>query len=337
MASSDLLSPTVTHARAKTRRRLSYLLLVVLCVLGATMILTWELPTGGGAQGTQLALKLRAISVATIAIVAACQALGTVLFHSVTGNRILTPSIMGFEAVYVLMQTALVFFFGGAMLAATDGLAKVILQSLLMIAFTTALYGWLFSSRKGSLHVTLLVGVVLGVGFASLSTFMQRLLTPSEFDVLSARLFGNLSNSNPEYLPFAAAVLVILAVIVWRSTAKLDVLALGPDVSTSLGLNYRKETLGVLVIISALMSISTSLVGPMAFFGFIVATLSYQLMRSSLHRHVLPFAVLLGMCTLLVGYFILRHVFYAAGVLTIIIEFVGGIFFLVYLLRKGSL
>jgi iron complex transport system permease protein len=86
-----------------------------------------------------------------------------------------------------------------------------------------------------------------------------------------------------------------------------------------------------------LISVSTTMVGPMTFFGFIVATLAYQLAGSSQHRVVLPFAVLLGMATLLGGYFVLRHVFYAAGMLSIIIEFVGGVFFLVYLLRKGSL
>jgi iron complex transport system permease protein len=47
--------------------------------------------------------------------------------------------------------------------------------------------------------------------------------------------------------------------------------------------------------------------------------------------------VLLGMAILLVGYFVLRHVFYAAGMLSVIIEFVGGVFFLVFLLRKGAL
>ena len=49
------------------------------------------------------------------------------------------------------------------------------------------------------------------------------------------------------------------------------------------------------------------------------------------------FLVLLGTATLLGGYAVLKHVFYAAGMLSIIIEFVGGVFFLVYLLRKGSL
>lgn len=71
-----------------------------------------------------------------------------------------------------------------------------------------------------------------------------------------------------------------------------------------------------------LISISTTLVGPMTFFGFIVATLAYQLTGSSQHKHVIPFAMP-GMLTLLGGYFVPRHVFYAAGTLSIIIEFVG--------------
>lgn len=52
---------------------------------------------------------------------------------------------------------------------------------------------------------------------------------------------------------------------------------------------------------------------------------------------MLPFAVLQGMAVLLVGYFLLRHVFHAAGMLTVIIEFAGGVFFIAYLLRKGAL
>ncbi|MEH3089987.1 MAG: iron chelate uptake ABC transporter family permease subunit [Microbacterium arborescens] len=93
----------------------------------------------------------------------------------------------------------------------------------------------------------------------------------------------------------------------------------------------------LLILVAVLISVSTTLVGPMTFFGFIVATLAYQLAGSSRHAVVLPFAVLLGLATLLGGYFVLRHVFYAAGMLTVIIEFVGGLFFIVHLLRRGAL
>lgn len=334
----EVLAAPVVAARARGRRlpwRFGILALVV--VVAAVGVLTWDVPGAPGSRGFWIAVNLRIVSVATIALVACCQAVATVLFHTATANRILTPSIMGFDALYVVMQTALVFFFGSAALSATDGLAKVIVQSVLMVGFATMLYGWLFAGRRGNLHVMLLVGIVFGVGFGSLSTVMQRLLTPSDFDILSARLFGNLSNSDPDYLPWGALVVAVVVAVAWRRRHRLDVLALGRETSINLGLAYRREVVGILVLVAVLISVSTTMVGPLTFFGFLVATLSYQLAGSSQHRVVLPFAVLLGAATLLGGYFVLRHVFYAAGMLSIIIEFVGGLFFLVYLLRKGSL
>lgn len=332
---TDVDAPAVARPRVRVGAR--FAILGALVVLAAVAVLLWDIPGDPTRRSFWLSLDLRVEAVATIAVVAACQGVATVLFHTATGNRILTPSIMGFDALYVVMQTALVFFFGGAAVAATDGLPKIVLQSALMIGFATALYGWLFAGRRGDLHIMLLIGVVLGVAFGSLSTVMQRLLTPSEFDVLSAQLFGSLANANPDYLPWAALVVAAVLVAVWRGRHRLDVLALGREPAVNLGLRYRREVLVLLVIVAVLISISTTMVGPMTFFGFLVATLTYQLAGSAQHRIVLPFAMLLGAATLLAGYFVLRHVFYAAGLLSVIIEFAGGLLFLIHLLRKGAL
>lgn len=310
--------------------------LAIVCAVLAVLVLTWDIKVEFGSRGFWLIVGMRATTVVTIAVVATCQALGTVLFHTATGNRILTPSIMGFEALYVVIQTSLVFFFGAQTLNATDGVPKVLIQSAIMVGFATALYGWLFGKR-GNLHVTLLVGLVIGTGLGTLSSFMQRMLVPGDFDILAARLFGNISNSNPEYLPIAYVILGAVIVMVFRRRYALDVLALGRDTATNLGLNYRREVLTILVLVAVLISISTTLVGPLTFFGFIVATLSYQLAGSQAHRHLLPFAALAGIATMLGAYFILSHVFRAAGLITVIIEFVGGVLFVIVLLRKGSL
>ncbi|MDF2917932.1 MAG: enterobactin transporter permease, partial [Microbacterium sp.] len=267
-------SPTPVARRPRVWLR--FVVLAIMVAAAAVLLLTWNIPLDPAQRGYWLAVELRVTTVATVAIVACCQAVATALFHTATGNRILTPSIMGFDALYVVMQTGLVFFFGGAALAATDGLAKVALQSLLMVAFATLLYGWLFAGKRGNLHIMLLIGIVLGVGFGSLSTVMQRLLTPSDFDLLSARLFGNLSNSNPEYLPWAAVIVAVVLVVVWRRRRRLDVLTLGRDVATNLGLAYKREVTVLLILVAVLISVSTTLVGPMTFFGFIVATLAYQ-------------------------------------------------------------
>ncbi|MGW6461471.1 iron chelate uptake ABC transporter family permease subunit, partial [Streptomyces sp. NPDC055078] len=273
----------------------------------------------------------------TMAVVAFAHAVGTVIFQTITHNRILTPSIMGFDAVYILMQTLMVAVFGGSVLAATDGMPKLVTQTLLMVCFTMLLFRWLFSGRNGSLHVMLLVGVVLGLAFRSLSDFLQRLLSPAEFDVLSARLFGRLTSADVAYLPLATIVCVIAGAVVVHRCHRLDTLLLGRDTATGLGIDHKRELTVMLLLISLLIAMATALAGPMTFFGFVTAILAYQLSGTHRHTVVLPMAFLVGLLTLVGGQFIMEHVFYAAGMLTVVIEFLGGAVFLLHLLRKGTL
>ena len=71
-------------------------------------------PMEFGTRKFWLIAQRRADALIAMAIVAVCQAMATVSFHTVTNNRILTPSIMGFESLYVAINTATVFFVGAA-------------------------------------------------------------------------------------------------------------------------------------------------------------------------------------------------------------------------------
>ncbi|QDY79451.1 iron chelate uptake ABC transporter family permease subunit [Streptomyces qinzhouensis] len=289
-------------------------------------------------QGSfDFAFERRLTVIGTMAVVAFAHAVGTVVFQTITHNRILTPSIMGFDAVYILMQTLLVAFFGGGVLAVTDGMPKLLTQTLLMVCFTMLLFRWLFSGRSGSIHVMLLVGVVLGLAFRSVSDFLQRMLSPSEYDVLSTRLFGRLTSAEASYLPLAGAVCLIVGAVVWYRCHRLDALLLGRDAATNLGVDHKRELTVMLLMVSLLIAMSTALAGPMTFFGFVTAMLAYQMTGTHRHAAVLPMAFFIGVITLVGGQFILEHVFYASGMLTVVIEFLGGAVFLLHLLRKGTL
>ena len=300
----------------------------------AVAILVYANPAPPGTGAFWIIVQSRLVSLGTILLVAVAQSVATVLFHTITANRILTPSILGFDALYVLSQTALVFLFGVSS-TGMEGIPKIVAQSALMIVFATLLYGWLFSGRRANLHLMLLVGVVLGIAFASTASFLQRMLTPGEFDVLSARLFGSISKADPAYLPIAGLIVAGILVYVWSRRRSYDVLALGRDVSVGLGLRYRREVVVSLVLVAVLVSVSATMVGPMTFYGFLVATLAYQFAPGDRHADVLPLAIGIGLVTLLAATFVLRHLFSAAGLVTVIIEFVGGTLFLIVLLRKG--
>ncbi|QCQ93006.1 iron chelate uptake ABC transporter family permease subunit [Rhodococcus sp. SGAir0479] len=326
-------------ATPRDRRRywLAVGVLAALAVAFAFGLLAWGNPMPIGSPGFWRIAELRATSLVVIAVVAVCQAVATVAFQSATNNRIITPSIMGFEALYVAIQTASVFFLGAAGVTALQGVPQFALQLLLMVAFAMVLYGWLLSGRNGNMQVMLLVGIVLGGGLGSVSAFMQRLLTPSEFDVLTARLFGSISNAEVAYLPLAVPLCVAAAGALWWRARRLNLVAMGRDVTTNLGLHHRREVMIVLFLVSVLMAVSTALIGPMTFLGFLVATLAYQFAGTHDHRFVFPVAVLTAFVILTGAYFALKNIFYAQGAVSIIIEAVGGATFLVVILRKGRL
>lgn len=300
-----------------------------LCLIG---FLAWNIR-----GNVEFALTLRGATAGAMVIAAFAQGVATVIFHTVTANRILSPSVMGFDSLFVLMQTVLVFAFGGEILNATDGVPRLLIQTALMVAFATGLYRWLFTSSGGGLYVTLLVGVALGMAFDTVSTFLERLLHPTDYDLLSLELFGRMTSVDASTLPLAFVVCALVGVVVWRRRNTLDGLLLGRDLATSIGIDHRRELTIMLVLVAVLVAFSTALVGPLTFFGFLAATLSYQLAGTHRHAFVLPMAVLVGVIALAGGQFLMQHVFYAAGFLTVIIEFVGGIVFLTILLGGRKL
>ncbi|MEJ9077059.1 MULTISPECIES: iron chelate uptake ABC transporter family permease subunit [Gordonia] len=298
---------------------------------GADDVLRWDFRFGNSS------FQRRLRTVAAILLAAYCQAVATVLFHTVTHNRILTPSIIGLDSLYVLIQTVGVAVVGAKFVDNSDTVPQFLFQTLTMVLFAAVLYRWLFSGRFSSLFLLLLAGVVIGLAFRAVSEFLQRLLSPTDFDALSIKLFGRLGSVNVDLLPIAALICLVVGVIVWRRRHVYDVVLLGRESATGLGVDHKRELTLALVLIALLVSVSTALVGPLTFFGFIVATLAYEFAGDWRHRATLPMAFLIGVTMLAAGQFVLHNIFYASGQLTVLIEFVGGIVFLaVLLLRKSS-
>ncbi|EEI28501.1 iron chelate uptake ABC transporter family permease subunit [Corynebacterium glucuronolyticum] len=315
----------------------TFVVVLACCVLFTSGLLMYKNPMELGTPGFWLIAKRRAVSLVAMAIVAVCQSLATVCFHTVTSNRILTPSIMGFESLYRLIATATVFFLGSAALVHFEGIGLFLLQVALMVGLSLALYGWLFIGGVKNLHLMLLVGIVIGGGLGSVATFMQRMLYPSEFDVLAARLFGSVNNADAALFPVAIPLVVLAAAGLFALSGKLNLISLGEDIAINLGVNHKRVVIAVLALVSVLMAVSTSLVGPMTFLGFLVATLTYQSCDTYDHRRLLPLSVFMCYAILTGAYFFMNHVFHAQGVVSVVIELVGGLAFLWVIMKKGRL
>jgi iron complex transport system permease protein len=204
-----------------------------------------------------------------------------------------------------------------------------------MVVASTSLYLWLLGGRRTDIHLLLLVGVVFGVFFRSASSFFQRLLDPAAYLQVQDAMFASFRGVQLDVLVACGVIVVGGLVAVAILGRRLDVMLLGRDPAVALGVDHRRVTIVVLVVVSFLVSASTALIGPVMFFGLIVANAAYALLGTTLHRFTLPVASLLGVIALAGGEMVLG----ALGVesaLSIVIEFAGGLLFLFLLLTNRA-
>ncbi|WP_309232700.1 iron chelate uptake ABC transporter family permease subunit, partial [Actinotalea sp. JY-7885] len=319
---------TSSAADRRARRVLAALGAVALVAVAA--FLTLE------ARGAwDFVLPFRGVKVLALLLVAYAVAVSTVLFQTVTENRILTPSVMGFDALYVALQTGLVFAIGASRLTALDQHLRFVVEVVLMVGCAGLLFRWLFSGTRRSMHLLLLAGIVIGVLLRSVSSFLQRLIDPNEFAVLQDLMFASFNAVDTELLGVSALLVAAASWVAWRERHAYDVLLLGRPAATVLGVDHHRAVRRVLVVVAVLVSVSTALVGPVTFFGLLVAHLAYHLVGSHRHRHVLPAAALVAAITLVGGQAVLEHVLGLDTALSVVVELLGGLVLIGLLLRDG--
>ncbi|CDT94189.1 putative ABC transporter involved in vitamin B12 uptake, BtuC [Vibrio coralliirubri] len=278
-------------------------------------------------------LSLRLPKLLSIVLAAVAISASSLVFQTITNNRILTPSILGFDSLYMLVQTVLLFVFGSASFWVIDSIANFSMSVTVMILFSFALFHFYFKSKRNNVFTLLLIGIVCGSVFSSLSNFLAMLIDPNEFAVLQNVMFASFNNVKGELVYLSLIPLGLSLLGLWLLAPKLDVLWLGVDNATSLGVNTKLLTQITLVIVSVMVAVSTALVGPVLFFGLITVSLARQIFRSYQHRVLIIASSLLAIVLLVSGQWFIEKVMAFETTVSVIINLVGGLYFMFLLLR----
>lgn len=279
-------------------------------------------------------LGLRAVKLAALIEVGVAIAISTVVFQTVTANRILTPSIMGIDALYVFGQILLVFLFGGLAYTTMDARLKFVGEIILLMALTCALVLPVLRARF-DMGLMLLSGIVVGMLFRSLHLLLSRLIDPNDFAVVQGGSFANFNDVNTELLAVASLITAGALIWTWRARHVLDIVALGRDAAIGLGIEWQKTQILCLMMVSLLVAVSTAMVGPVAFLGLLFVALAERIVQSRRHAVLIPAAALVSIIVLTGGQTLFQHGLGNSSTLGVVIEFTGGIVFLI-LLWRGS-
>ncbi|AXN38670.1 iron chelate uptake ABC transporter family permease subunit [Peribacillus butanolivorans] len=305
------------------------LLAVVATVLTAGYIF-WDL-----GPNWDYALPRRVIKIIAIIVVGCAIAFATVVFQTVTNNKILTPSILGLDSMYMLIQTGVIFLFGSTHVMILNKNLNFLVTLTAMLIFSSLLFKFMFKQNR-NIYFLLLIGIIFGTLFGSMSSFMQVLIDPNEFQIIQNKMFASFNNVNTDLLTLAIVLMIAVIVYFMRFLKYLDVMSLGRDQAINLGVDYDFVTKRVLIVVTILISISTALIGPITFLGLLVANVAYQFIKSYQHKHILPGAMLISVIALVGGQFIVERIFTFSTTLSVIINFVGGVYFIYLLLKENK-
>ena len=278
------------------------------------------------------AMKLRIPKVIAMIITAFAIGAATIIFQSVINNTIVTPCLLGMNALYTLIHTSVVFVLGsGSILFTNDNLSFLVVMGII----ATVVYSWLFKMTGHNVLYVLLVGTVLTSFFSSIQSTLTRVMDPNEYDTLLTSLVASFSNINSGIIIFSVIILALIGVIFRKEFALLDVITLGKEQAINLGVDYDRCIRRLLLAVTLCIAVATAMVGPISFLGLIIANISRQLLKTYRHTQLIAGAALMGVIALIGGQFIVERVFVYSIPISVFITVAGGIYFL-YLILKGS-
>lgn len=282
------------------------------------------------------AMGLRLPRLAVILIAGFAISAAAIVFQTIIRNTIVTPCLLGMNSLYLLIHTAVVFFLGSGSLFAVNPVYAFAADVIVMGFVAGFIYYTIFQKTGGNVLYVLLIGTVLSTFFSSMQNSLTRIMDPNEYDALLNTLTASFTNVNAACIIPGALLLAAIAWWLRKDLAILDVISLGREQAVSLGVDYERTLMRLMVGVALYIAVATALVGPLSFLGLITANVARQLFTTYRHTWLIAGSACVGMLILTAGQFVVEHVMVYAVPVSVFVTIGGGIYFLYLVLTAGK-
>lgn len=304
-------------------------------LLGLTVLfILFYIGFGLNARNFSFVLSFRMKKIITIILVSILMSYSSIAFQTITHNRLLTPSVMGLDMLYILIQTLIVYFL---QFTQSSPIIEFFLSIVLMVLMSLVLFKFFFKDNHRNVYFLILSGMVLGTLFSSFSNFLQLMMDPHEFDLVQSRTLASFSSVDERLLIISIGLILLIGFLVGRHSDDLDVLSLGRDKAINLGVDYSQTVKKHLILISLSVGIVSALVGPLSFLSILVASLARQLVKGFSHKVMFILGAFISIVFLIFGLWMIEQVFNHQTTISVLINFVGGLYFIGLMLKERQI
>lgn len=250
-------------------------------------------------------------------------------FQGLFSNPLATPDTLG-VASGASFGAVLAMLIGGNMI----GIQGMALIFGLISCLITFLIGR--SSRRGSIVMIVLAGLVVSSVFEALVSLMKYVADPQdELPVITYWLMGSMSRANYKNLVMGIPFIVIGIIIIFALRWRLNILSFNEDEARSLGVNVKILRVAFILASSMITASCVSMCGQVGWVGLLVPHIS-RMMRGNNNCKVIPVSISLGAFFMIVMDTFARSVTASEIPISILTAIIGAPVFIVLLKKTGG-
>lgn len=299
--------------------------------LGLSDVLT--ILAGGGSRTMRYnLLELRMPRVITSMLVGIGLSLSGCLLQGVSRNDMAEPGILGLNAGAGLFIAVFVVLFSGTI----QGFGLLLPLLAFAGSALTAFIEYRLALIRGVLRPRrlLLLGVAMFTGITALSTMLMLRMPDSDYAFVQNWLAGNIWGASWQNALILGAGLLVLGGIAWFSARVLNILVLGPETATGLGVHVSRQSVILLALAVGFSSLCCSVGGGLSFVGLVCPHLARKLFGPD-YRVLIPASALTGGVLLVLSDIISRTLFLPYEIpVGIVAAVLGAPYFLYLLIRE---
>ena len=250
-------------------------------------------------------------------------------FQGLFSNPLATPDTLG-VASGASFGAVLAMLIGGNMI----GIQGMALIFGLISCLITFLIGR--SSRRGSIVMIVLAGLVVSSVFEALVSLMKYVADPQdELPVITYWLMGSMSRANYKNLVMGIPFIVIGIIIIFALRWRLNILSFNEDEARSLGVNVKILRAAFILASSIITASCVSMCGQVGWVGLLVPHIS-RMMRGNNNCKVIPVSISLGAFFMIVMDTFARSATASEIPISILTAIIGAPVFIVLLKKTGG-
>ncbi|UDN61302.1 FecCD family ABC transporter permease [Clostridioides sp. ES-W-0016-02] len=293
---------------------------------------------GQGQRNHEIAIfKLRLPRIIIALLVGSALSTAGVILQGVTKNDLADSGILGINSGAALFVVVYIYLMNGNVY---EGMSNLTVFTMPVVALVGALFGaFLIYSLawKGGINSSrlLLIGIGVNIAFTSILTIFQLKFTTQEFNRVMVWTSGSIWGTSWKYVIAVLPFIVIFMGITMYKAKYIDVLNLGDEVSTSLGVDVEKQRRRLIIYAVILSGVSTSVAGSISFLGLIAPHIGRKIIGPR-HKRLIPVSALIGTLLLLVADTISRNLLAPIEIPVGIVVSIIGVPYFIYLMLSND-